>query len=451
MHAPTSPLLTRRNLVIGGGLVMAMAVAAAFGRRLLGKLDSWTELPSFAASPPPVLHDPVRDRAKLGIGRGKAPSDNLDAALTAHGGLERLVTGDEVVIVKVSAQWWNQGMTNVAAVKRLVERILALPGFRGEVIVFENTHFRLADGSGLSRAWTRPSERNVDVEGWTKLGDLIPHFQGKPVSFVGLVDAGLSALSGDDWWDPGHAHGVYGGDGRGPIPPGDARDGYHWDFESAFKLRRSLLGHRQVPLTWPRFTSPHSGLVIDLRDGVLERSAEGLHPTKRTLRFINMTTANEHGSTGMTACCKSAMGLVDMSAGRLGTDPRVAAYHSIHYFGTPAANWRMAGPLAYFARRVRTPDLYVTVAEYVGVAPPGFKADPRLEAAAAHRVRTVVVGTDAVAIDTWVARNLLMPVRGESFADHDLDNPDSKLAKFLRYYRHVYGSGALDEALIDVA
>jgi hypothetical protein len=118
-----------------------------------------------------------------------------------------------------------------------------------------------------------------------------------------------------------------------------------------------------------------------------------------------MVTMNEHGSTGMTACCKSAMGVVDMSAGRLGNDPRIADYQSIHYFGNPEATWRMAGPLAYFAREVKTPDLYLAVAEWVAISPATAAAgwtedmDARLEAASAHRANTIIAGSDAVAID----------------------------------------------------
>jgi hypothetical protein len=130
---------------------------------------------------------------------------------------------------------------------------------------------------------------------------------------------------------------------------------------------------------------------------------------------INMTTANEHAATGLTAACKSTMGVVDMSAGRLGLDPRVRACQSVHYFGAPDASWRMAGPLAHFARRVRAPDLHITVAHWVAATPArGWNPadDIRLAEPSAVRTDTVVAGTDPVAIDTWCARHLLMPIGG---------------------------------------
>ena len=315
----------------------------------------------------------MRDRAKVYVAKGGTPGDNVDGVMTKLGGVDKFVGTDDVVIIKVSAQWWNQGMTNVAAAKRVIEHVLERPGFKGEVIVFENTHFTLPNGSGLARAWIHESERNVDVPGWTKLGDLITHFRDRraPVSFVGLVDAGPSALADDSWHDPKHELGRYGGDGRGPILPGEIRDGYHWDFEHTFRLAKSWVDEAKTPLTWPRFTSPHTGLVVDLKDGVLRREGNRLVPADRKLTWINLTTANEHGATGFTGACKSTMGVVDMSAGALGTHPLIRGYSSIHYFGrgSPDATWRMGGPLAYFARNVRSPDLILTIAEWVAYAP----------------------------------------------------------------------------------
>ncbi|MBX3221845.1 MAG: DUF362 domain-containing protein [Labilithrix sp.] len=448
----------RRLLALGASLGLG-TLALSLKGRIRGKLAAATQLPSFTATPALVPHDPARDRATIHVARGGSPADNVDQVLAKLGGIGRVVGADDVVIVKVSAQWWNQGMTNVAAVKRLVEHVLELPGFAGEVIVFENTHFRLADGSGLSRAWRRPSERNVDVPGWTGLGDLIGHFRdrGAPVSFVGLVDAGPSALADDAWHDPTHELGTYGGDGRGPIAPGETRDGYRWDFERAFRMPRSWVDEVRTPLTWPRFTSPRTGLVVDLADGVHRRDGDRLVPADRKLVWINMTTANEHAATGFTGACKSTMGVVDMSAGALGTHPLASGYTSVHYCGrgSPGATWRMAGPLAQLARDVRSPDLVLLVAEWVAFEPAGWdqeRADLRHAEETCLRTRTIVAGTDPVAIDTWAVKNLMMQTpSANKRARFDLDDPDAQFTKFLRYYRQVRGSGTLAPHLIDIS
>lgn len=456
--APSKRNWTRRAFL--GAAAVALPLAFVLRKKLLGRIARYTERPDFSATPPLVPHDPARDARTVYVSRGAGPAGNVDAVLDKLGGIEKLIGSTDVVIVKVSAQWWNQGMTNVAAVKRLVERILERPGFTGEVIVFENTHFVGKDGSGLTRAWTRPSERNVDVPGWNKLGDLVPHFTklGAPVSFVGLVDGGKSTLAGDHWHDPTHEHGVYGGDGRGPIEPGDTRDGYHWDESLVFRKKRSLVDYAETPLTWPRFTSPRTGIVVDLKDGLMRREGGRLVPVEgRKLTWISMVTANEHESTGMTCACKSAMGIVDMSAGRMGSHPRAAPYASVHYFGSPSAHWRMAGPLAHFATHVRAPDLYLAVAEWVAIHPtvePDWddeKRDIRMAETSARHVGTVVAGVDPVAVDTYVAKNVLMPLGGARQRMYDVDDPDSTLSRFLRYYREVRGEGTLDLGLIHAA
>lgn len=458
---PRKKLLSRRNLLIGGGAALVAAGGAGFvlRKRIKKFIANHTVLDSFRATPPLVPHDPEADRTTIYVARDAGPAVNVDTIFRKMGGVGTLIGPQDVVIIKVSAQWWNQGMTNVAAVKRTIEHILEIPGFAGDVIVFENTHFRLADGSGLARAFTRPSDRNVDVEGMTRLGDLAPHFAaaGKPVSFVGLIDAGESALSDDPWFDPGHEHGRYGGDGRGPIRDGEDRDGYFWDFDATFRVKRSRLDYAQTPLTWPRFTCPRTQLVVDLRDGLFRRDGGKLVKVDRPLRFINMTTGNEHGSTGFTGACKSSMGLVDMSAGELGTDPRVAGYQSIHYFGRIGKyneSWRMAGPLAFFCSRVRKPDLYVTVMEWTAITPAGGydeRDDMRHHPDCAVQTRTIVAGADPVAIDHWAVRNVVMKNPGAHADMNNLDDEHSKVNKFLRYYRQVAGSGTLDPALVTVA
>ncbi len=463
--------LSRRGLLIGGGAAVAAAGAAGFvmRKKLTNLIDRKTVLASFSATPPLVPHDAAKEKTTLYVGRDGGPAANVDTALTKLGGMSKVVGVDDVVIIKVSAQWWNQGMTNVAAVKRAIEHVLEIPGFKSEVIVFENTHFHVPDkkpddpARGLTRAWSHPSDRNVDVPGWNKLADLIPHFAGlgAPVSFYGLVDGGGSALSGDPWFDPEHVHGVYGGDDRGPVAAGDARDGYHWDFDKLFRLRRSRVRHARTPLTWPRFTSPRTGAVIDLRDGVLRRAQGALAKDGRALKFINMTTANEHGSTGFTGACKSPMGIVDMSAGALGTHPRVQGYQSVHYFGRTGRpdgekdpTWRMAGPLAYWNNEVRRADLYLTVAEWIAVTPTsGYDGsdDMRHHAACAFKAGHVVAGTDPVAIDAWCVKHVVGPNASKYKDMLALDNPGAKVSRFLRYFRQAAGWGTLDESLVTVA
>ncbi len=450
--------LSRRAIIVAGLGLSAATIGGGivFRRRLWRELDRLTAKPSFTATPPLVPHDPVRDRTRIAVAKGEAPAVNLDAVLARLGGIEQIVGRDDVVVISVSGQWWNQGMTSVAAIRRMVEQVMARPGFRGAIAIVDDPHFVRPEGGGLARGWMAPSARNVDVGGWSSLGDLIPWAAtlGVPVHVAGLVDAGAvdPELVGEAWGDAAHAFGRYGGDGRGPIAAGDDRDGFAWDLDDVFQLKRSWVGYARTPTSWPRFTA--GDRVIDLREGVLRREGGALVAEDRPLTLICMTPAVEHPAIGFAGAAHAPMALVDLSAGVPGLDPRVAGYQAVDAFGAPRASWRMAGPLAHWCAHVRKPALYVTCAAWIGVTPrkgaDPSRSEPRLDEACAARAATLVAGTDPVAIDAWCVRHLMMPTEGASAAIYDLDNPDSRVSKFLRYYRQVAGAGTLDPALVEV-
>ena len=130
--------MSRRELLIGAGAAAGLAGATWVMRnRIRTFIDRKTVVPSFSATPPLLAHDPVHDKATIHVGKGGGPAANVDAVLAAVGGMGKVVGVDDVVVIKVSAQWWNQGMTNVAAVKRTIEHILEIPGWKGEIVVID--------------------------------------------------------------------------------------------------------------------------------------------------------------------------------------------------------------------------------------------------------------------------------------------------------------------------
>ena len=97
----TSSKVSRRSVVFG----TVAAGVGAVGFALRGRLRAVTQLPSFTATPPLVPHDPVRDRATIHIGRGASPAGNVDTVIDKLGGISAVVGADDVVVIKVSAQW----------------------------------------------------------------------------------------------------------------------------------------------------------------------------------------------------------------------------------------------------------------------------------------------------------------------------------------------------------
>ncbi len=56
-------------------------------------------------------------------------------------GEQGLISSDDIVLIKVNAQWKYRGCTNTDLVRGLVQRILDHPDkFTGEVVIFENGH-----------------------------------------------------------------------------------------------------------------------------------------------------------------------------------------------------------------------------------------------------------------------------------------------------------------------
>ena len=86
------------------------------------------------------------------------------------------------------------------------------------------------------------------------------------------------------------------------------------------------------------------------------------------------------------------------------------------------------------------------------VTSPASTPDIRHSARTCVQKKTIVAGQDPVAIDAWVVRNLMSDLpSAKGDGDLALDNPDSKVCKFLRYYREVYGRGTLQAGLIEVS
>jgi hypothetical protein len=75
--------VSRRRVVLG---TMAAGIAGA-GFALRSRLRAMTQLASFAAPPPLVPHDPVRDRTTIHVARGASAAANVDAVLDKAGGI----------------------------------------------------------------------------------------------------------------------------------------------------------------------------------------------------------------------------------------------------------------------------------------------------------------------------------------------------------------------------
>jgi uncharacterized protein (DUF362 family) len=387
---------------------------------------------------------PVPDSSgRVALADAGDPARNGRALLDAWGGVEGLVGPEDVVIFKVNSQWYAQGMTNTNVLESLVRAVLERPGgFSGEVVVADNHHFKGA----LSRGWTteQPNGRH---------------------NLVGLVEAlreeGHERVARVHWRDAGPNPDPWqGDDGGGTLitEPGGG-DGYRWWLEECHVTP----DENRCPMTWPVFTLPLSGDVVDLRDGVYRDG----RPTGRPVRMINISSLNHHSRyAGVTASIKNLMGVVDMTCGFQGPEP--PGYFNTHYIGMRPSHglWRWAkrregavkkvvhkllpeenaidfhhtgGALGHWMRTVRRPDLHVVTAEWVGF---GSRTVPELSV----RPGVSLASDDPVTLDAVAAREVLLPATrqagqtGRAFLEHnDPDAEDRPFRKFLLEARREVG------------
>jgi hypothetical protein len=429
-------LLRRRFIVLMGALAAAGAALLAGPRRYIKRFLLEVEVlitPKDRVSPSP---DQV---SEIFLARHGSPQENVAKVMEMMGGIERFVGANDIVILKPNAQWWNQGRTNLAAMKGFIDLVLGIPGFSGEIIVAENHHFMDA---------SLPEGEKDNLRGWTELGEINNDIDGVPHTLNSLVELfqkkGHPNVTKSHWRDGGPKADVWGnGQNGGVVSSPAGGDGYVWTDEE-WELK-GLWGLRnwKVKMTYPIFTSTYSGITIDFKNGAFLRDEEsgGHYLEDRPLRFINFSVLNTHGAdTGTTSAIKNYMGVTDLSCGWWGLEPE--GYANVHACGADYYPFAKAGPLGHFLKTIRVADLNIVTAEWVGWG-------SRTDVTQATRMKTILAGTDPVALDYYGAKHLVYPLSRHA-EYHDPDNPRSAVARFLRLAQEAWGQGVADEGRMRV-
>ena len=264
-----------------------------------------------------------------------------------------LIAPDDVVLIKVNAQWKYRGCTNSDLVRGLVQRVLDHPqGFQGEVVIVEN-----GQGRGSLACDTSSSYGNAEVHA---------NAQDESHSFLWLVnslfqDPRVSAFL----LDP--VRGSFIGAAE------HAANGYR-TFEN---------------VSYPCFTTA-GGRRVELREGVWNGASYGSN-----LKLINVPVLKHHdtGGSEITGALKHMYGLVSMSDGQS---------NFRHYGGLGETCGKMMVS-------VHTPVLNIMDAIWVSQgALTGYPAS------ATTRANRIVASQDPVALDYWTAKNVLYPIDNNS-------------------------------------
>ncbi len=260
-----------------------------------------------------------------------------------------LIGSDDVVLIKVNAQWKYRGCTNSDLVRGLIQRILDHPeGFTGEVVIFEN-----GQGRGSLFCDTHSAYGNNEVHA---------NAEDEAHSFMYLVnqvfnDPRVSAYL----LDPIRKTFIGGSD--------HVTDGY--------RIYQNV--------SYPCFTSS-GGRRVELREGIW--NGEGFDPN---LKLINFPVLKHHdqGGSEITAALKNFYGVVSMADGQV-------KYR--HYAGLGETCGKMVSS-------VRTPVL--NILDAIWVSHTSLKGYP---AHRTFRANQILASQDPVALDYWGAKHIMYPI-----------------------------------------
>ena len=275
------------------------------------------------------------------------------ASVNVQSGSNGLIAADDVVVLKVNAQWKYRGCTNSDLVRGVIQSILEHPdGFHGEVVIVEN-----GQGRGSLACDTSSSYGNSEVHA---------NAENEQHSFLWLVnslfqDPRVSAFL----LDP--VAGTFIGD---------------TDHQTA--------GYRRLEnVSYPCFTTA-GGRRVELGRGIWNGSA-----FDDNLKLISIPVLKHHdtGGSEITGALKLMYGLVSMSDGQSGFR---------HYGGLGETCGKMMVT-------VHTPVL--NIMDAIWVSQGALEGYP---AGATFRANQIVASQDPVALDYWAAKNILYPIDNNS-------------------------------------
>jgi len=265
--------------------------------------------------------------------------ENISKLLELSGGISKYILPTDVVVLKCNAQWPNQGYTNTECIKYVIDAILSLPNFSGEILICDNIQNTDYDSNcGFLASAGRRNHNWADYN-WETLS-LEYQKKGYPVSIV-------------RWKNDPVDHNI-----TGPA------DGPGW-IRSFFSFHG-----RTVYLSYPIFESPiNPGRLIDMKNGVWEKGKY----TGRRVRAIFMPTLNNHGEgaedyAGVTSAIKCFFGTTEIHNGDNATiiHNGEKCYH-IHSATFSENHAYYAGELvARYIKTMYAPALYITCAIWSG-------------------------------------------------------------------------------------
>lgn len=257
-----------------------------------------------------------------------------------------MIRADDVVLIKVNAQWKYRGCTNSDLIRGLIQRILDHPdGFTGEVVIIENGQGRGSLNCDTSASYSDSSvHANAQDESHSFLYLVNTVFNDPRVAAY-LLDPIRSVIIGSD---------------------DHVTDGYRI-YEN---------------VSYPCFTTA-GGNRVELREGLWQGSGYS-----RNIKLINVPVLKHHDTDGseITESLKHFYGILSMSDGQSGFR---------HYQGLGETCGKMVVS-------VRTPVLNIIDAIWVS-----YSSITGYPQSTTFRADQILASQDPVALDYWAAKYIL--------------------------------------------
>ncbi len=303
-----------------------------------------------------------------------------------------IIGSNDVVCIKVNGEWQERGGTNTDVVKGLVNAIVHHPdGFTGEVVIVENGQW----ASFMDNLSNNKNPDKCNAEDHTQSFNDVARMFAAFGHRVSVYD-----------WTAVQTKSVQ------EFGSGDMNDGYCYVPE--------------IQEGYPKFTTVY-GTRISLRYGVWNGSGYD----NARVKFLNVPVLKDHDGPGVTCSVKHFMGVQDLWKG---------TQEAPH---TPMVTEGIFGKVMLTARY---PDL--NIADAIWVTPAGGPNGPYDKAV---RVDKLLASKDPIALDCYAAKNVLMPISGNTRHNPDADNQFHQMMTTTRDVLLAGGKQVtMDQAMMNV-